>query len=409
MELLPIIYLGYMFVAIYLLVFFMFIYLNNKKTLYDVPKLTKKYSVTVLVPAWNEEATIADTINVIFEIDYPILEVIVINDGSKDKTAGIVRELQKKYSKLKLIDKENTGKANSLNVGIKEAKGELVAVIDADSYPDKNSFKRIIGFFEDKEVGTATGVIIPRNNKTFFEKLQSIEYHVIAFTRKLLGYVDGIYVVPGPLAIYRKTALDEIGGFDEKNMTEDIEIIWHLTAAGYKRKMCLSAYATTTVPTKKEYGFWWRQRVRWGVGGLQCIAKYKKYFLKKGMVGYFILPFFIVQFFLGILGLGIFFYLLITRFLKNYIFVKYSLNVGTALVTMNDLHITASFLNYLGIVMFVVGLLFTLLIISIMKTTSLKEHSIFNLLFYSTIYLIAYPFIATKAICDFFRGNYRWR
>ncbi|GAI03494.1 unnamed protein product, partial [marine sediment metagenome] len=306
-----------------------------------------------MVPVWDEEETIEETVKAIFEIDYPIKEIIVINDGSTDKTEEIVQKLQKRYSRLKLINKENTGKADSLNVGIEKAEGELIAVIDADSYPSKDSFEKLVGFFEEEKVGAVTCVIVPRNAEKFFEKLQSIEYRIIAFTRKLLGYVDAIYVVPGPLAIYRTSALKEIGGFDSKNMTEDIEIIWHLTQAGYERRMCLSTYVTTTVPNK--FKRWYSQRRRWNVGGLQCIAKYKKYFLKKGMLGCFILPFFIIQLFLGILGLGIGVYLVITRFFKNYIFAKYSIQIGTSLITMNDLNITASFLNYLGIILFIAG------------------------------------------------------
>ncbi len=407
MELLPIIYLMYMFISIYLLCFYIFLYWNNRKGLFDSPKVTKKYSVSVLVPAWNEEETIEETIHAIFNIDYPLLEVIVLNDGSTDRTGEIIKELQKKYYQLKLIEKENSGKGDSLNQGIKEAEGELIAVIDADSYPAEDSFKKLVGFFDEEKVGAATCVIIPRKRNTFFERLQSIEYNVIAFTRKLLGFVDAIYVVPGPLALYRKTALEEIGGFDPKNMTEDIEIIWHLTAAGYERRMCLSTQVTTTVPTKLKQ--WYTQRRRWNVGGLQCITKYKENFMKKGMLGHFILPFFTIQFSLGILGLSIFLYLLITKFFKNYLFAKYSINVGTALVTMNDLHITASFLNYLGIILFIVGFGFTLLVISIMKTTSLKEHSIFNLMFFSVVYLSIYPFILLGALYNFLRKNHKWR
>ena len=407
MKVLPIIYLGYMFIAIYLLFLYFLLYLNNKKTLFSSPKAKREYSVSVLVPAWNEEETIGETIKAIFDVDYSIKELMVINDGSTDKTKEIVQKLMKKYSNLKLIDKENTGKGDSLNVGIEKAEGELIAVIDADSYPAKDSFKKLVGFFEEEKVGAVTCVIVPRNAERFFEKLQSIEYRVIAFTRKLLGYVDAIYVVPGPLAIYRTSALNEIGGFDSKNMTEDIEIIWHLTKAGYERRMGLSTYVTTTVPNK--FKKWYSQRRRWNIGGLQCIAKYREYFLKKGMLGCFILPFFVIQLFLGLLGLGVGVYLLITRFLKNYIFAKYSIQIGTSLVTINDLHITASFLDYLGVILFVAGFAFTLVVLSIMKTTSLKKHSFFNLLFFSIVYLSAYPFIMVGAIYSFMRKNYRWR
>ncbi|RLG16223.1 hypothetical protein DRN69_01405 [Candidatus Pacearchaeota archaeon] len=406
MKILPIIYLGYMFLSIYFIFFYLLLYFNNKKHLFEYPKASREYSISVLVPAWNEEDTIKNTIEAIFAVDYPIKELIVINDGSTDNTKKIVQKLKKKYDNLKLINKKNTGKGDSLNKGIEKAKGELVVVVDADSYPAKDSFRKMVGFFDDEKVGAATCVFVPRNINNFFEKLQNIEYCVIAFTRKLLGYVDAIYVTPGPLAMYRKSALKEIGGFDTENLTEDIEIAWNLTKAGYKRKMCLDTYATTTVPQKLK--IWYRQRRRWNVGGLQCIAKYKGYLFKKGMLGFFILPFFFLQLFLGLLGLGIFFYLVITRFFTNYLFIKYALPVGTPLLTMEDLHITGSFLNYLGIVIFIIGFIFTLFALSVIKSSILKKQSFFNILFYSLVYLLVYPFIMVSAIYNFIKKNYRW-
>jgi cellulose synthase/poly-beta-1,6-N-acetylglucosamine synthase-like glycosyltransferase len=407
MNILPIIYLGYMFLAIYFLTLYITVYINNRKQIFESPISKKKYTISVLVPAWNEEETIQKTIEAIYEIDYKLTEVIVINDGSTDKTAEIVKRLQKKYDSLKIINKKNSGKGDSLNQGIKIAKGELVVVVDADSYPAKDSFGKMVGFFEDKSVGGATCIFIPRNNKKLFEKLQDVEYHVIAFTRKLLGYLGAIYVTPGPLAMYRKTALNKIGGFDSKNMTEDIEIAWSLTKHGYERKMCLDTYATTTVPTTLKK--WYRQRRRWNIGGLQCIQKYKSYFFKRGMLGFFILPFFTMQLFLGVLGLGIFVYLVMTKLVTNYLFTAYSISVGTPLLTINDFHITASFLNYLGIVLFVVGFVFTILVLSIVKSGVLKRQSIFSLLFYSLVYLSVYPFIMISAIYNFIKKNHTWR
>ena len=407
METLPIIYLGYMFVSIYFLSLFLILYYVNRKNLFEIPKLTKKYSVSILVPAYNEQKTIERTIKSIFSSDYYLKEIIVLNDGSVDSTGNIVKELMKDYPKLKLIDKKNSGKADSLNHGIAIAKGELIAVVDADSYPEKDAFSNLIGFFDDPLVGVATPFIVPRNDKTFFERLQTIEYNVIAFTRKLLGYVDAIYVTPGPLAIYRKSALEKIGGFDIKNMTEDIEATWHLTKEGYKRKMCLLSVATTTVP--KKISPWYKQRRRWNLGGLQCISKYKKYFLKRGMLGFFILPFFVLQLFLGLLGLTIFFYLFITRSLSRYLFTRYSIQIGTPVITMDDIFITPSFLNYFGVILFILGTLFTILVLYIMKKGMLKKQNIFNILFYLLFYLTVYPFIMIASLYHYLNGTWRWR
>ena len=407
MEILPIIYLGYMFISIYFLSLFLSLYVKNRKELFDYPKTEKKYSISVLVPAFNEEKTIKDTIKAIFASDYPIKELIVLNDGSSDNTEKEVKELLKKYPKLKLINKENSGKGDSLNQGIELAKGELVAVVDADSYPAKNSFGKLIGFFDDEKVGAATCLFIPRNRNKFIEKLQVMEYNVIAFTRKLLDYVDAIYVTPGPLALYRKSALVKIGGFDKKNLTEDIETTWHLAYEGYRRKMCLLTSATTSVPNKIRA--WYRQRRRWNIGGLQCISKYKKCFLKKGMLGFFILPFFVLQLFLGLLGLSIFIYLMTTRILENYIFARYSISVGTPLITMHDFLITPSFLNYLGVILFISGVIFTVLVLFIMKEKILGKQNIFNMLFYFIFYLSMYPFIMITALYHFFRGTGKWR
>lgn len=407
MQILPIIYLGYMFIAIYFLSLYLLLYFKNKKEIFGFEKTRKKYSISVLVPAFNEEKTIENTIHAIFEIDYPVTEVIVLNDGSTDRTKKIVEKLMKTYSKLKIINKKNTGKGDSINEGIKIAKGELVVVVDADSYPEKDSFGKLVGYFDNPKTGAATCVFVPRNNNKFFEKLQDMEYRVIAFTRKLLGYVDAIWVTPGPLAMYRKSVLQEIGGFDKNNLTEDIEIAWNLAKHGYKREMCLSTYATTTVPLSVKA--WYKQRRRWNIGGLQCISKYKKSFFKKGMLGMFILPFFTMQLFLGLLGLSIFVYVTLRKLLSDFLFVKFSVSVGVPVLTMNSLYITPSFLNYLGLVLFIAGFIFTVLVLGIVKSSTLKKHSWFDLFFYLLIYLSVYPIILVSAIYNFIKKRYKWR
>jgi len=410
MPILPYVYLAYMFISTYFLSLFLLLFFRNRKTLFDYPKPKKNLSVSFIVPAYNEQSTIADTIKSIFKSDYKnIIEVIVVNDGSTDNTKQEVEKLLKKHSKLRLINnKKNLGNAaKSQNVGLKYAKGEIIAVVDADSYPAEHAVSRMIGFFNNPEVGAVTCPSRAINRSRFIEKLQAIEYNVIAFTRKLLDYVDAIYVTPGTLALYRKTALDEIGGFDEKNMTQDIEATWHLTFKGWKRRMCLDTYVSTTVPSK--FKGWFIQRKRWNIGGLQCINKYKKYLFRKGMLGLFIIPFFIFSTFLGLLGLSIFTYLVTIRILKNYLLIKFSFVADTAVVTLDQFFFTPSVLNYLGVVLFIFGTTFTLLILFSLKDIALKKQSFFNIFFYMLVYLAIYPFIMVTAIIDVARGKTRWR
>ncbi len=278
MEIIPIIYLVYMFLAMYFLFLFLLLYFNNKKDIFYSPKLTKKYSLSIVVPCWNEEKTIGKTIEHLLEIDYKELKkIIIVDDCSSDNSFKIAKEYAKKYpNKIIAVQTlKQTGNAAGAKIyGSKFVNTELIGFVDADSYPDKDSIKKLVGFFDKQKTGGVTCTIVPRNKKKLLEKMQVIEYNTIAFTRKLLGYLDAIYVTPGPLAIYRKSAFDEIKGFDKDNMTEDIEIAWKLIDKGYKIEMCLSTSTTTTAPNK--FKEWYKQRRRWGIGGIQCISKYKK-------------------------------------------------------------------------------------------------------------------------------------
>jgi len=397
-----------MFVSIYFLSFYFLLYLRNRQTLFDSPEIKKQFKVSVLIPAYNEKDTIEDTINAVMKIDYDkVVEVIVIDDGSQDDTSKIVERLKKKYKNLILLKKENSGKADSLNQGIKIAKGELIAVVDSDSFPQKDSLKKMIGHFEDEKVGVVTCPVLARNKKTFFEKLQAIEYSIIALTRKLLEGIGAVYVTPGPLALYRKTALEDVGGFDKGNLTEDIEITWNLAAKGWARNMSLDTRVTTLVPTK--FKQWFRQRKRWSMGGIQTMWKYKHYALiPKNIVGHFILPFFILSTFLGLLGLSIFTYLISSRLIRQYFLVKFSLVADTAIVSLNTFYFTPSVLNYLGIVLFFLGAMFSIFVLAIIKEEVLKKKNILQILSYLTFYLAIYPIIMITAIFKLLKRDLSW-
>jgi len=408
MEVIEGIYFFYMFVSLYFLLLSLILYFHNKNKLMHIPDLKENHTLTVLVPAYNEEETIAATVEHIFESEYKGLkEVMVINDGSKDNTLKIAKALQKKYPKLVVMDKKNSGKADSLNYALKFAKGDFVAIIDADSYPEKKAFSQMMGYFDNDKVGAVTAACTPINRETFLGRLQSIEYKVIAFTRKLLEFIDSIYVAPGSLSVYRKKALLEIRGFDKTNMTEDIESTWHILSNGWKVKMCFAANVTTVVPTK--FKAWWVQRVRWTVGGFQVLKKYIKYIFRKGMFGYFVIPFFSFGLTIGLLGLGIFLYLLSKRILDQIAFMIYKINSEVGIISLSDLNITPSILNYFGIVLFVLFLAFTFFVLIGMKDKVLRNENLFEIIVYMTLYLILYPFMISWSIYKWCKGDTKWR
>ena len=408
LETLTIIYLVYTFVALYFLSLFALTFIQNRKEIFSIPKSERNYSVSVLIPAYNEEDSIKETVETVLKSDYGnLIEVIIINDGSKDRTLEIALELQKKYSKVKVLNKENSGKADSLNHGIKIAKGELMGVVDADSYPDIGAVSSMVGFFNDEKVGAVTTRILVRNRNNFLRKMQAIEYKVIAFTRKLLDFLDSIYVTPGPMALYRKEALKKIGGFDKKNMTEDIEVTWHLVHDGYKVRMSFIAKSTTVAPENLRK--WFKQRIRWNIGGYQTILKYKNCFFRKGMLGYFILPFFSISLVLGVFGLGILFYRVFRRFLLSYLSTKQSLASQTVILALEDINLNPSVLNFLGVVIFVLGLWFVFFALKAINKNIGEKENFFSVIFYSLVYILLRPLVIIISLYKFFTGKYSWR
>ena len=406
-ETLTVIYLIYMFIVLYFLSLFVLTFIQNRKEIFSILKSNKKYSVSVLIPAFNEQDNIKNTVENVLKSNYKYLkEVIIINDGSTDKTLKIAKQLERKYSKVRVLDKKNSGKADSLNQALKIAKSELVAVVDADSYPDPDALNLMVGDFDDEKTGAVTTRILVRNRNKFIKKMQAVEYKVIAFTRKLLGFLDSIYVTPGPMALYRKSALLEISGFDRKNMTEDIEATWHLIHDGYKIRMSFLSKASTVAPdTLKK---WFNQRIRWNIGGFQTILKYKHCFFRKGMLGFFILPFFSISLILGTFGLGLFGYRIFRRFLSSFLSSYYSVAAQTAILVLEDINLNPSVLNFLGVILFVFGLSFIFFALKFVNRHISEKESFFSVIFYSLIYILLRPLVLIVSLYKFLRGKYSW-
>ena len=400
----------FIFVGLYMTSLLFLIYIPNRKKLFWYPK-GKPEPVSIVMPCYNEKSTIGSAIESLLKLDYPkkMIEIIVVDDKSTDGSPEVVRKYVSKYSNVRLIiNKINSGgAAGPTNLGVKAAKFKYIAVADADSTPEKDALKKMIGFLQnDSKIGGVTCAVLAKPPETFMQKLQEIEYIVIAWARKLLDIVDSVYVTPGPFALYRKKTLFEVGLFDTKNMTQDIEIVWRMLSKGYKARMCLDARVYSETPRK--FKPWWRQRIRWNIGGNQTLWKYKKLVFRNGMLGAFIIPFFAASMFLGLFGLGLFGYLVSRRILVGYLSTKYSLYASTTILRFQDLTFSPSVLNFFGAVLFILSLFFTILGISVLSEKKFRNKNLLNILFYMIVYLSLYPLIMVTALYKLISGKYSW-
>ena len=400
----------YTFIGLYMSSLLIFIYLKNKDKLFFYPK-GRIEPVSIVVPCYNEGKHIGRTIESLLDLDYPreMMEIIVVDDCSKDNSAKVIREYAKRHKNVRLIvnEKNSGGAAEPTNLGIRAARFDYIAVADADSTPDKDALQKMIGFLqEDKSVGGVTCTVLAREPKNFIQKLQAIEYAIIAWSRKLLDFVDSVYVTPGPVALYRKKTLIEVGLFDTKNMTQDIEIVWRMLSHGYKARMCLATRVHSQTPNTIKG--WFKQRIRWNIGGKQTIWKYKSLFFRKGMLGAFILPFFTFSLFLGLFGMGLFAYLMMRRILVHYLAARYSIYASSALFHLQDLSFSPSILNFFGVALFFIGLFFTFYGLNVINLEKSHRGNIFNVLFYSRVYLTIYPAILIVSTYKLLTGKYSW-
>ncbi len=313
------------FTSTYFVILFMMLLIKYRNNLFEKKPLIKKNFpfVSIIVPAYNEEGNIVKTLKSLEKIDYPKYEVIVINDGSKDNTSKIIKNyLKKDHKKFLFIDnKKNKGKAAVLNEGIKKSRGKFIACMDADTIVTPSVLKKALPEFNTNKIGAVT-VSIDLKPKNFLQKITEIEYAVgLSLSIGILCKLDSAHVTPGPFTIFRKSMLEEIGGFDEKNITEDLEIAYRIQKKGYKIKCCLTTKVYTEVP--RDFKGLYKQRRRWYTGALQTLAKHKDVILNKerGIFGVFV-PFNYFLIFLGVLVFVFSSFLSIRNFVKDISFYR---------------------------------------------------------------------------------------
>jgi peptidoglycan-N-acetylglucosamine deacetylase len=249
--------------------------------------------VAVLIPAYNEEKVIERTIRAALAATYPKLRVIVIDDGSSDKTLEVAREAfarEEARGEVLILAKPNSGKADALNFGLEHLRDEEIFVgIDADTLVAQDAVSRLVPHFLNPKVGAVAGNAKVGNRINLWTRWQALEYITSQnFERRALNTMGAVSVVPGAIGAWRVSAVREAGGFHTDTVAEDADLTMALLQLGYRVEYEDLALAYTEAPVNAR-GLM-RQRFRWSFGILQAVWKHRAAFARKGVLGWIALP-----------------------------------------------------------------------------------------------------------------------
>lgn len=286
--------LSFLFVIAVILIWFMIAYqfvltvygyINFVKSLKEqkeIDKMNFNYpSCSILIPAHNEEKVIGKTIESMLRLVYPKdkLQIIVINDGSTDSTKEIIKNYAVKDSMVELYDipkgEGGKGKSRTLNIGIKAARGEIIAIYDADNTPDENSLRYLVAqLLLHKELGAVLGKFRTVNkNRNWLTKFINIE--TLSFQSMLQAgrwQLHNVATLPGTNFVMWAWLINKLDGWDEEALTEDSELSIRIYQEGYKIKFI--PYAITYEQEPESWKVWIKQRMRWVRGNNYVISKF---------------------------------------------------------------------------------------------------------------------------------------
>jgi cellulose synthase/poly-beta-1,6-N-acetylglucosamine synthase-like glycosyltransferase/peptidoglycan/xylan/chitin deacetylase (PgdA/CDA1 family) len=228
--------------------------------------------VSIVVPAYDEADVIAPTVRSLAASDYPQFEVIVVDDGSKDGTAGIVERLA--LENVRVLREPNSGKPAALNAGIAAARHALIVTVDADTLFEPATLRRLVAPFAEERVGAVAGNTKVGNRKGLLGRWQHIDY-VMGFNldRRLYDILRCMPTVPGAIGAFRRAALQQVGFFSSATLAEDTDVTIALGRAGWRVVYVEDARAFTEAPAT--LSSLWRQRYRWSYGTIQAVWKHK--------------------------------------------------------------------------------------------------------------------------------------
>ncbi len=246
-------------------------------------------SVSVVIAAYNEEKVIARTIASVLANAYPGLEIIVVDDGSKDDTSGEVMRSFGDEPTVRLMRQDNAGKAAALNRGFAEASGDIIIALDADTIFAKDTIAKLVRRFADPMVGAVAGNVKVGNRINPLTYWQAIEYITSQnLDRRAYSVINSVTVVPGAVGAWRREAVLQAGGYSTDTMAEDMDLTWRIRRIGWRIATDTDAIGYTEAPDSFRSLF--RQRFRWAFGTLQCLWKHRRAIGRYGWFGRVMLP-----------------------------------------------------------------------------------------------------------------------
>jgi biofilm PGA synthesis N-glycosyltransferase PgaC len=235
--------------------------------------------VSFVIPAYNEEANIAETVRGVLQVDYPDFEVVVIDDCSTD---GTLAELMPfvEAGQIRLVRKHvNEGKAMALNDALPVCNGDLLMIMDADAIPAPDILRMMVPHFRGGRVAGVTGNPRVVNRDSFLSKLQAIEFaSIISLMRRAQRVWGRIMTMSGVVGLFRREALQDVGYYSPEMATEDIDMTWRLQLRHWDIRYESRAVMWMRVPQSLK-GLW-RQRRRWALGLSQVLHRHGRTVLR---------------------------------------------------------------------------------------------------------------------------------
>ena len=271
----------------------------------DKPTYQSNYhpSVSVLIPAWNEEVGLISTVQSVLSSSYRNLEIIVINDGSTDRSDTLMRAFITRYRAsaegkvstipIKYHYQPNGGKSRALNAGLALARGDIIITIDADSLIRPDTIQEFVRHFSDPTVMAAVGTVRIGNPQTLWGVVQRLEYMVGFYFKRAEAVMDSVYIIGGAAAAFRRSVFDTIGPYRTDHITEDTEITLRLQKHGLKIAYAASAIVYTEGASTLAGLL--RQRLRWKRGRFEAYLEHRNLFFTlrpqhRKLLGWLVMP-----------------------------------------------------------------------------------------------------------------------